>query len=292
MSGSGHALHAFALEPTTGVFVVDGDAYKRQRDVIVGGLDWTVMRGSWIENTELDAFLLAYFDGRGPDDVAGLFGDIEVYTLGGSWLGVYPIGPGRADVLLWGAFQWGDYEDVGRTSGPRRRDQLAGAMIGELGYQLPDVWSQPWLRVGVNWASGDGDLDDGDRHTFFNVLPTNHLYYGSLDQLAFANLIDLLAQLKLVPCERLGLEITYHRFWLQEADDFRWAGTGAFSRRSLGYVRNASNGSRDVGHELDVGASYRLYRSVVLSFGFSQLWGGRVLPGNAHFAYTQLSVSY
>ena len=49
------------------------------------------------------AFFVAYADGRDPADVAFLFGDIELYTLGASWLGVYPLGQGRADALLWGA---------------------------------------------------------------------------------------------------------------------------------------------------------------------------------------------
>ena len=35
-----------------------------------------------------------------PAQVAGLFGDIEVYTLGGSMLGVYPVGKGHVDALL------------------------------------------------------------------------------------------------------------------------------------------------------------------------------------------------
>ena len=295
-SHEGHHLHAFAAEPTTGVFVVGGDAYKRQKDVVFGGLHWTAERGTLVDDTEIGAFFVGYSDDRNPAKVADLFGDIEVYTLGGSWLGVYPLGPGRADALLWGAFQFGDYEDAGLVSGTRNRDQLAGAVVAEFGYQLPDCWSRPWLRVGVNWGSGDGDLDDGDRHTFFNMLPTNHLYYGYTDQLALQNLVDLLVQLKLAPIQKLGIELTYHRFWLQEDADFRWAGTGAFSRRNLGFVRFPSNGSTDVGHELDVVLSIPLRHGAVLSGGFARLWGGDVFDGqaqqNASFGYVEISFRY
>jgi hypothetical protein len=292
LSFEGHHLHAFAAQPTTGVFVVDEDAYQRQKDVLFAGLHWTAERGTLLDDTELGAFFVAYQDHRDPRDVAGLFGDIDVYTFGGSWLGVYPLGPGRMDALLWGAIQFGDYEDVGPTSGTKRRDQLAGAVVAELGYQLPDIWSRPWLRAGVNWGSGDGDPDDGDRHTFFNLLPTNHLYYGYADQLALQNLVDLLFQLKLAPHPKVGIELTFHRFWLHDDDDSRWAGTGAFSRKNLGYVRNPSNGSTDVGRELDIAVSFSLARGVTLSAGFARFWGGDVFDGqprtDAQFGYLQL----
>lgn len=292
----GHRLHAFAAQPTTGVFVVDEHAYKRQKDVLFAGLHWTAERGTLLQNTELGGFFIAYRDDRDPAEVAGLFGEIELYTLGGSWLGVYPLGPGRVDALLWAAIQVGDYEDIGPTSGVRTRDQLAGAVVAEFGYQLPEVWSRPWLRAGVNWGSGDGDPNDDERHTFFNLLPTNHLYYGYADQLALQNLVDLLFQLKLEPHPRVGIELTFHRFWLHDDDDFRWAGTGAFSRRNLGYARSPSNGSSDVGRELDVIAELKLAPGVVLSGGFARLWGGDVFDGqrrrDVRFGYVQLAFSY
>jgi hypothetical protein len=291
-----HALHLFVAQPTTGVLVVDDDAYRPNNDVIFGGVDWTAPRGVLLDNTELGAFFIGYSDTRNPAQVAGLFGDIEVYTVGGSILGVYPVGSGRIDTVLWGAFQFGDYADQGPTTGVQNRDQRAGALIAEVGYQQPDIWGKPWLRIGVNWASGDGNLDDKNRGTFFNVLPTNHLYYGYTDQLAFQNLTDLLLQLKLTPVEKLGVELTYHRFWLDEGADFRWAGTGAFSRSSLGYVRGASNGSTDVGQELDILVTYPVNRWLSVLGGYSKLWGGDVFATSANsdvdFGYLQVQVKY
>ena len=289
-------LHLFVAQPTTGVFVVDDDAYRSNDGIIFGGLDWTAPRGVLLNNTEVSAFVMGYSDTRNPAEVAGLFGDIEVYTLGGSMLGVYPVGKGRVDALLWGAFQFGEYADQGPTTGVQNRDQSAGAMVAEIGYQLPDLWAQPWLRVGVNWASGDGNLDDNDRGTFFNMLPTNHLYYGYTDQLAFQNLTDLLLQLKLTPVEKLGVELTYHRFWLDSSADFRWAGTGAFSRSNLGFVRGASNASTDVGQELDILVTYAVNRWMSVLGGYSKLWAGDVFAGtpdgDADFAYLQMQIKY
>ncbi len=290
----GHVIHAFAAEPTTGVFDIE-DAYERQKDVILGGFDWTVERGTWLRDTELRGFFVAYSDDRNPAKVAGLFGDIEVYTLGVSWLGVYPVGPGKLDVLLWGALQLGDYTDK-TPSGMRELDQRAGAVIAELGYQLPQAWGKPWLRAGVNFASGDGSPDDGDHNTFFNVMPTNHLYYGYADQLAFQNLVDLLVQLKLAPFPKAGLELTFHQFWLAEDDDRRYFGTGAFNRRSLGFGNSPSNGSHDVGREIDVVGTYKLHRHVAVAAGYSRLFGGDALDSpsrnDVDWAFAQLLFTY
>jgi hypothetical protein len=175
----------------------------------------------------------------------------------------------------------------------RKRDQRAGALLAEFGYQLPELWAQPWLRVGVNWGSGDSDLEDGNRSTFFNILPTNSLYYNYTDQLALQNLVDLLVQLKLAPVSKFGVELIYHRFWLSEKNDFRWGGTGAFSRENLGYVASASNGSSDVADGLDVNLTYQVDSIVALRAGFSKLWGGEAFNrGNVSFAYAQVVLNY
>jgi hypothetical protein len=301
MEQDGHVLHLYVAEPTTGVFEIDR-AYKRQRDVIFGGLDWAVERGTWLDNTELGAFFIGYSDDRDPNKVAApFFGNIEVYTFGFSSLGVYPVGPGNLDVLLWGAFQAGHYTDsvpygAALATGTQRYDQIAGAGIAEFGYQLPDVWGKPWLRTGVNIASGDSDTSDGNRTTFFNILPTNHLYYGYTDQLAFANLIDLMVQFKLSPMPKMGLELVFHQFWLWTQDDYRHFGSGAFAKRNLGFGRSVSNGSNNVGQEIDFVVNYKVNKHVNLKGGFAYLFGGGVFKSfpdrDTSWSFAEITLSY
>jgi hypothetical protein len=303
MEQDGHVLHLYAAEPTTGVFEIDR-GYKRNRHIIFGGIDWTVERGTWLENTELGAFFVGYSDDRDKDKVTGFFGEIKVYTFGFSGLGVYPVGPGNLDVILWGAAQIGQYIDSvpGGTlafTGTRRLDQVAFATIAEVGYQLPDVWGKPWLRTGVNVATGDDDPGDGDRNTFFNIMPTNHLYYGYADALAFSNLIDLMVQFKLSPTPKLGLELAFHQFWLYTSEDFRYFGSGAFEERSLGYGRSPSNNSNNVGQEIDFVVNYKVNKHLGLMAGVAHLFGGNVLsrnPGLAdedvNWAFFQVAFSY
>ena len=90
----GHQLFAFAARPTTGVFAVE-TAYRPLHDIRYAGGSWTVKRDTWLPGTELGVFGLGYEDERDPDE-GGLAHGVEVYTLGGYGLGVYPSGRGSS----------------------------------------------------------------------------------------------------------------------------------------------------------------------------------------------------
>jgi len=282
---AGVELFAFGARPTTGVFEAEG-AYRPLHDILVGGVTATVERGTLSETDELGLFGLYYVDDRSVND-GGLPDEVEVYTFGAHWLGVHPLGPGNADVLLWAAAQLGDYNDL---------DQLAGAGIVEVGYQLTNVFAKPWLRIGLNVASGDGDPTDGDHDTFFNLLPTNHLYYGFADQLAFQNLWNPFVQLRLSPHPMLALNLFVHQFRLMEKDDSRYAGTGAFDDDVFGFSASPSNGHRTVGTEYDLVATITPHEAVTLELGFAWLDGGAVFQTSAErnvkFGYVSLELRY
>src|SRR5262249_4204227 len=146
----------------------------------------------------------------------GLAHGLSLVTLGSSLLGVYPAGPGKLDVLFFGAGQLGTYN---------RLDHAAWAALVEAGYQLPEVFAKPWLGAGVNAASGDHDPTDGDHGTFFNMLPTNHLYYGFADQIALQNIVNPFVQLRFTPHPTLALNLFAHWFRLASSNDARYAGT-------------------------------------------------------------------
>ena len=105
---------------------------------------------------------------------------------------------GTARPLVWGATQFGDWQS---------QSHGAWAYALELGFQLPDVWAKPWLRVGLDQSSGDPDPNDGDHESFFQVLPTARLYA----QYPFYNLMnnrDLFGQLILRPAPIVTLVAT------------------------------------------------------------------------------------
>jgi hypothetical protein len=283
---SGVELFAFGARPTQGVFEARG-AYRGLHDIFVGGGTVTVERGTWLANDELGFFGI-YYDDERPTTRGGLADDVEVTTLGAHWLGVHPCGPGSFDALLWGAVQTGDYNSL---------DHFASAGILELGYQLPNVFAKPWLRIGLNVATGDDDPADGDHDTFFNVLPTNHLYYGFADQLAFQNLWNSFVQLRLTPHPMLALNLFVHQFRLLEGDDSRYAGTGAFDEASFGFAASAPSGGRkNVGTEYDVVATFTPHKSVTIEAGFAWLDGGAVFrtspERDVEFGYVSVELRY
>jgi hypothetical protein len=295
----GHHLAGFAAQPTQGVFAVNA-AFKWLSDVIAGGLEWTAPPGVLIDDVDFSAFFTGYDDSRSstryrPD--GRMVSAVTVYTFGGSLATIFDLGPGRVDGLLWGAYQFGDFPDLSGSAGRPRLSQSAGALLAEFGYQLPAVHGKPWLRSGVNFATGDDDPSDGRHGTFFNQLPTNHGYYGYVDQLAFQNLIDWFAQLRWSPIDRLAFEAFGHRFWLAEVSDSRYFGTGAYKQNLFGFGATPSNGSQDVGWELDIVLTYTLTKQISLSGGYGQLFGGAVFAvqpnhGDVQWGFLQLSLSY
>ena len=61
-------------------------------------------------------------------------------------------------------------------------------------------------------------------------------------------------------------------------------------------MRGASNGSTDVGHELDLTLAGRAHEHVKVSGGLARLWGGDVFDGqsqeNALLGHVQVALSY
>jgi hypothetical protein len=285
----GYHFYGFGGLPTTGVFETSR-AYRTQDDIVYGGLSVTAKRGTWADDTEFRGFFLGYRDDR-PIDDGGLPGLIEVYTLGMSAIGIYPLGPGNVDILLWAAGQAGRFNS---------RDHLAGAFLTEVGYQFTEVAWKPWYRFGINVASG-GD-DNGDHKTFFNMLPTNHLYYGFADLLAFQNLVDLFVQLQFKPHEKVGVNVMFHQFYLATEDDLQYRGTGAFNKEVFGFPSRPSHGSSNYGKEIDTVVNVNVCKGLSVQGGYMHFWGDNVVKkqrdnGNINgkdvdFGYVQVTLKY
>jgi hypothetical protein len=285
----GHHLYLFGAKPTTGVFDINS-AYAGQNDILYGGASWTAKRGTLLPNTEIRVFGIGYRDDRDAPDGAfagAVNEDIDVWNVGASLIGIYPCGAGNADLMLWGSFQWGDWQDL---------DHQAWAALVEAGYQFTEVAMKPWVRAGLNVASGDGSSTDGDNEAFFNLLPTNHLYYGFADRYALSNLINYFAQIRLKPLPKTGLDVFLHHFTKLTHDDGRRFGTGAFNKTAFGYGRVASNSHRSMGTELDIVVSHKLHERVSLLAGYSYMWGHAEFNGLAdddvRFAFFQVSAKY
>jgi hypothetical protein len=272
---------------TQGVFDTHG-SIDLDVDVMYGAYTRAVHKqatGEW------RAFALHYHDGRGALKVdnrqlASRRADrenIRVTAVGGHYLDVFPAGGGKADLLLWGAWQFGDWGALTHSAG-------AGAV--EAGYQ--PAWKlKPWFRLGYFRSSGDGNPADTDHNTFFQVLPTARLYA----RFPFFNLMnneDVFAELILRPHAKLTLRSDIHWLRLGNSRDLWYLGGGAFQDTTFGYVGRPSAGRKSLATLADVSADWKVNSQVSLTFylggAFSRSAIAASYPdaGNGRLSYLEL----
>ncbi len=259
---------AFGFVPTWGGFEINAN---RQLEIGIGGVSLAAKQLAALPGTSGRLFGLWYKDRRDlvPVDNRPLpmreadDGDIEVYTLGANLTHVRELSPGTFDLLVWGTTQFGDWQS---------QDHQAWAYAFELGFQLGELWSKPWLRIGINQSSGDPDPNDGEHESFFQVLPTARQYA----LYPFYNLMnnrDLFGQLILRPAPSITLTTTAHWLRVSESDDLLYAGGGATSNSVFGYGGTATGGRNGIGTMLDLSASWQVTTWLTISGYYAHVFG-------------------
>jgi hypothetical protein len=287
---------AIGLRPTRGGFEVS--ANRELDGVSVAGLSLTAkhLPFAGAPPADLRLFYLYYEDRRNdPQKVdnralAARQGDrdsIFVHTIGGHAVTAVEAGPGVLDGLVWAVGQTGEWGAL---------DHAAWATAVELGYQLPRVLAQPWLRIGYDVSSGDRDPTDGDHGAFFQVLPTARVYA----QHPFFNLMnnqDVFAQLILRPHARVTLRTDYHWLSLTDRDDLWYSGGGAGHDSIFGFAGAPSGGHRELAHLVDVSATVSLHPNVTLGLYYGHAFGQAVVrtsfeDPDADYGFTELTFRY
>lgn len=246
-----------AARPTEGVFQFDG-LKQIDAELVYGAATRPLWgRGDAKRRAAAEArvFALYYHDGRDVtktdnrplavrrDDVR----DIRITTVGAHYLHDLAAGPGRADLLLWGAAQGGAWGVQGHR---------AGAVTAEVGYRPERLPLKPWVRAGYFLGSGDADPNDAAHGTFFQVLPTPR-GYARVPFYNLMNVEDGFAQLILSPTPRWTVRSEAHHLRLATPNDLWYAGGGAFDANSFGYAGRPSGGARDLARLFDVSVDYQ-----------------------------------
>ena len=118
------------------------------------------------------------------------FGDALVISPGAR---VFGTAPGRIDYTVEVVAQRGSYSsDKVRALGDS----------AVLGWTLFDVAVKPRLSVEYNYASGDATAKDGERSTFDQFYPSNHSYYGMIDQFGWKNMKNAPAGFDFLPFKK------------------------------------------------------------------------------------------
>jgi hypothetical protein len=217
---------AVAFHPTQGGF--EDAAGLMMPDVTVAGGAATIKSATSSPSVEYQAFAYRYRDTRKvtqrPDNSgrSAQAVDVGINTFGGNIIVAPPVARGRQwDGLLWIVAQSGSWYEL--------RHRAASVAI-EGGHQWLMSPSQPWLRGGYLYASGDGNPSDDIHGTFVEMLPTVRRY-AQTALYSQMNNTDLFAQLFARPRPRINVRLDLHRVGLASARDAWYFGSGATQQR-------------------------------------------------------------
>lgn len=296
LTGPGKSNFTFAAaRPTRGVFQVDG----------LGELDVAWEYGAFTKPFtygtgagEFRVFALGYQDVRAVNKTdnrsvaarsgADRFQNINIGSYGAHYLHLINTrSVGKWDFLVWGVAQTGQWGSQSHRAG-------AGAL--EVGWQPTSNKLKPWFRVGYNIGTGDGNPNDGQHNTFFQVLPTPR-WYARYPLFDMQNMQDASATVIVRPGTKLNVRSEYHNLALASRNDLWYQGGGAFQPRTFGYTGRPSNGRRGFANLWDVSADYQLTKSLGVGVYFANVWGQAVIQSIyrddiSHFGYTEFTYKF
>ena len=184
---------------------------------------------------KLDLYMLGFKDRvqRNARSQTGFAGTQDFWTYG--LLAKGPLAGGRLDYSLEAALQSGEFAGD-------RLDAWASALV--LGRNL-DPAGRDRVELELDYSPGDR-ATLGQRHTFQNLFPTNHAYYGIADRMAWQNMRALRLTLKHEMVQERSLRLDLWKFDLDDTRD-AWYNAGS------AVIRPGMAGApRDLGYEADL----------------------------------------
>ncbi len=208
-------------------------------------------------------------------------GDSDFMTFGTRW---------KSTAGKFGPWDY-DAEFVAQTGDVKGKDLASFAAHAEAGYTFSAPW-KPRLALDYAYGSGDSNGADGKVHTFQNLYPTNHLYYGYMDVFSWQNIHDVSASFKVAPTKTVTAKLDYHVFWLADSGDAWYRANGVTAVRPVNPA--ASNFA---GSELDLTLTYAPKKWLAFQAGYSHFFAGDYLSDtgaadDADFAYTQVTFKF
>jgi hypothetical protein len=181
------------------------------------------------------------------------------------------------------AFQFGSQND---------RDVFAAMTTQGIGYNFKDAFWTPTVWAYYDYASG-GNPINGTAHTFNQLFPFGHYYFGWIDQVGRQNIHDLNFHLYMYPAKWLTAWVQFHSFWLANGKDALYNAGGNVLR----FDPTGKSGTH-VGEELDFVYNIHLSKHADILTGYCYLWGGEFMKktvgktGGVNSGLTFLQFSY
>jgi len=214
------------------------------------------------------------------------------HTIGARYAGKKSALPGTT--MNWdieGAYQFGT-EDF---NGTMNEDISAGFVSAMSGMTFDDVVWTPTLSGIFFYGSGDDNPGDGKNTTVSTLFPLGHAYWGQIDNFNGQNLLDYGIHVTVKPTKKLTLLTGWHLFQKAEQADAIYNVAGA----PFGGVATTS---RDLGHELDLVATYQVNKNLQIQAGHFWFWYGDAVSnhpnalvanrGDARQFYTYVNWSF
>ena len=199
----------------------------------------------------------------------GVLGDALVTSPGVRIAGRLP---GRFDYVAEGIVQHGTYSSDNVS---------AHAYSGVAGWTVCNASWKPRLSAEYSYASGDPTQKDGSRNTFDQFYPSNHGYYGMIDQFGWKNLKNFRAGFDFIAAKKLKIRADYNDFNLATVQDSLYNSSGSSA------VLNRKATSAHIGWELNTVALYQLNKYWKFGAGLGHLYAGDYLKqSNYRFGYT------
>ena len=179
---------------------------------------------------------------------------------------------GRFDYTIEGIVQHGTYSSDNVT---------AHAYTACLGWTMSKSAWKPRFSVEYNYASGDPTQKDGSRNTFDQFYPSNHVYYGMIDQFGWKNLKNFRAGFDFMALKKLKIRTDYNDFNLATIQDSLYNSAGSAA------VLNRKATSPHIGWELNTVALYQFNKYWKFGAGLGHLFAGEYLKQSSYgFGYT------
>ncbi len=199
----------------------------------------------------------------------GVLGDALVVSPGAR---LYGQAPGHFDYIAEVLIQRGSYS----TDRVRAYGQSYVA-----GWTIADVQWRPRLSVEYSYASGDANNTDGVRGTFDQFYPSNHGYYGMIDQFGWKNLKNERAGYDCQVGRKIKLRTDFNQFFLASVQDSLYNSSGS----SIELNRKAT--SSHIGWETNTVGTYQLSKVWKFGAGYGHLFAGQYLKeAKAGFGYS------
>jgi hypothetical protein len=189
----------------------------------------------------------------------GVLGDALVVSPG---VRAFGTAPGRFDYTLEVVAQRGSYSS----------DKIVA--LGDssvLGWTVSNAAFKPRFSVEYNYASGNAAAKDGVRNTFDQFYPSNHGYYGMIDQFGWKNMKNARAGFDFLPLKKLRVRTDFNEFYLATVED------GLYNSSGTSVVLDRKATSAHIGSETNTVALYQYSKVWKFGAGFGHLFAGEFL---------------